>query len=228
MLAGKVLADSTAISDCQAQSATVAGNIDRMRATAATKGETTKANCFDGYVTEANTLGRPSNGDECAANMKRLRSLEAVAQQKCSNAERVATNPSEFNQGITSTYANVQTLSDKAKQDKDLVRLACIDDKKKQIEELVKLFKTAYSNYEAKRLGDPDSARHELTRMTIIYEKVTTLGVEAENCVGNAASYVGNTTVGLEIDPNIPNDDPTEPPLPLPDVTRPPEASPFI
>jgi hypothetical protein len=41
-------------------------------------------------------------------------------------------------------------------------------------------------------------------------------------------SYVGQTTVDVEIDPNIPNEDPTQPQLPLPDVTRPPEATPFV
>ena len=57
---------------------------------------------------------------------------------------------------------------------------------------------------------------------------VVTLGTEAEQCIGEDVSYVGQTTVDVEIDPSIPPEDPTQPDLPLPNVQRPPEASPFV
>ena len=46
------------------------------------------------------------------------------------------------------------------------------------------------------------------------------LGTEAEQCIGEDASYVGATRVDVEIDPSIPPTDPTEPPLPVPDVQK--------
>ena len=76
--------------------------------------------------------------------------------------------------------------------------------------------------------GDDTARQHEFTRMSILYQKVVTLGTEAEQCVGEDVSYVGATRVDVEIDPSIPAADPTEPPLPVPIVDRPPEASPFV
>ena len=56
-------------------------------------------------------------------------------------------------------------------------------------------------------------AQHEFTRITILYQKVVTLGTEAEQCIGEDVSYVGATRVDVEIDPSIPDDgsDPTRP-----------------
>ena len=115
-----------------------------------------------------------------------------------------------------------------ALQKKDITRLNCLNDKKQQIEALSKLYREAYANAaRARAAADAGAEQHERDRMAILYQKIAALMTEADGCVGDEASYIGNTTVGLEIDPNIPNDDPTEPPLPLPDVTRPPSASPF-
>ena len=51
---------------------------------------------------------------------------------------------------------------------------------------------------------------------------------EAENCIGEDVSYVGETKVEVDVDPSIP-DVPTEPaPVPPMDVTRAPEATPFV
>ena len=75
--------------------------------------------------------------------------------------------------------------------------------------------------------NDAGARQHEFTRMTILYQKVVVLGTEAENCVGEDASYVGQQQVDVEVDPSIPDEDPTQPVLPLPDVTRPPPGSPF-
>ena len=58
-------------------------------------------------------------------------------------------------------------------------------------------------------------------------QKVTVLGAEAENCIGEDLSFVGATRVDVEVDPNIPQYDPTQPGSPFIDITRPPEASPI-
>ena len=56
-----------------------------------------------------------------------------------------------------------------------------------------------------------------------------TLGTEAEQCIGEDVSYVGATRVDVEIDPEHPADGSDAARIfPLPIVTRPPEASPFV
>jgi len=130
---------------------------------------------------------------------------------------------------MRSTEVRVGKLQDQARAKKDVIKLNCVSDKRIQINgHLVVADQTNTALTTAVARGDTPGRQHEFTRMTIIFQKVTVLLTEAENCIGEDVSYVGETRVDVEIDPNIPSNDPTESQLPLPDVSRPPEASPFI
>jgi hypothetical protein len=126
-------------------------------------------------------------------------------------------------------HSNILRLQRIAQQKKDIVRLNCVNDKLQKVKGHLAVADNAIAALGVATARADEAARqHEGLRMAILYQKVTVLNTEAENCIGEEANFVGNARVDLEIDPSIPNDDPTEPPLPLPDVTRPPEASPFI
>jgi hypothetical protein len=131
-------------------------------------------------------------------------------------------------------HAKVRQLQDKARRKKDVLMLNCVNDKEIKIGGHIAVADNGDAGGTIQRMtaavnGDPKYDRkHEFTRMTILYQKVVVLSTEAENCIGEDASYVGATKIEVEVDPNIPDEDPTQPTLPLPDVTRPPEASPFV
>jgi hypothetical protein len=123
----------------------------------------------------------------------------------------------------------VFALEAKAKKDKDMVKLNCVGDKLTQVKGHMTVTDQSMDSLNgAINKGDDGARQHEFTRLTILYQKVVTLGTEAEQCIGEDVSYVGATTVDVEIDPSIPPTDPTQPDLPLPDPQRPPEASPFV
>jgi hypothetical protein len=145
------------------------------------------------------------------------------------NAPQTVQQANEYMGKMRATLKRVQKLQDQARAKKDVIKLNCVSDKLVQVTGHMAVADQSFASLNAAvaRTDEP-SRKHELTRMTILYQKVTVLGTEAENCIGEDASYVGETRVDIEVDPNIPNNDPTEPQLPLPDVTRPPEASPFI
>jgi hypothetical protein len=131
------------------------------------------------------------------------------------------------------THNRVRGLQDRARRKKDVLMLNCVNDKSVQITGHLAVADNeaggTIQRINAAVAGDTKYDRkHEFTRMTILYQKVVVLGTEAENCIGEDASYVGATKIEVEVDPNIPEEDPTQPQLPLPDVTRPPEASPFV
>jgi hypothetical protein len=131
------------------------------------------------------------------------------------------------------THTRVRGLQDRARRKKDVLMLNCVNDKELKIGGHIAVADNegggTIQRMVAAVNGDTKYDRkHEFTRMTILYQKVVVLGTEAENCIGEDASYVGATKIDVEIDPNIPDEDPTQPQLPLPDVTRPPEASPFV
>jgi hypothetical protein len=145
-------------------------------------------------------------------------------------------SPSEMSQQaadymlkMRSTETRATKLQDDARKRKDVIKLNCVSDKLVQIKGHIAVANQTMTGLStAIARSDSPAGQHEFTRMTLIFQKVSVLGTEAENCIGEDASYVGETKVDVDIDPNVPSEDPTEPQLPLPDVSRPPEASPFV
>jgi hypothetical protein len=134
-----------------------------------------------------------------------------------------------YKQKMNDTKTRIDRLGDKARKEKDVIKINCLNDKSVQVKGHIAVADQSMSTLEsAVKSGDDGTRQHEFIRMTIVFEKVIVLGTEAENCIGEDVSYVGDTRVTVEIDPTIPLDDPSEPLLPLPDVTRPPQATPFI
>lgn len=135
----------------------------------------------------------------------------------------------EYAKKMGDTHRRVLGLADIAKKNRDVIKLNCVNDKLMQVKGHMKVAGDSMASLQTAVKANDDGARaHEYTRMTILFQKVTVLGTEAESCVGEDVSYIGPTKNDVEIDPSIPVTDPTVAPLPLPEVTRPPEASPFV
>jgi hypothetical protein len=134
----------------------------------------------------------------------------------------------DYQAKMQDTLKRINVLQDRAKKDKDVIKLNCVSDKLVQVKgHLAVTDQSMTALQTAIARSDEGGRQHEFTRITILYQKVLVLGTEAEGCIGEDVSYVGSTRVDVDVDPNVPQEDPTEPTLPLPDVTRPPEASPF-
>ena len=97
----------------------------------------------------------------------------------------------------------VTALLKRAESKKDMVMINCVSDKLMQIRGYIAVGNAALQSA---------SAEYAQSRYKIVEEKVITLGTEAEGCIGEDVNYVGATRVDLEIDPGIPQDDPTIPP----------------
>ncbi len=134
----------------------------------------------------------------------------------------------DYFKGMGEVVKRIQTLQDQAKREKDIIRLNCVTDKLVQARVNVNIAEQSMATMqESIARNDEGEQTHEFTRLTIVNQKVTVLGAEAENCIGEDLSFVGATRVDVEVDPNIPQYDPTQPGSPFIDITRPPEASPI-
>jgi hypothetical protein len=123
----------------------------------------------------------------------------------------------------------VLLLQEQARKQNDIIKLNCVNDKLVQIKAAINIGEQSRNDLrEAIARNDEGARGHAFIKVTIATQKVQVLIQEAENCVGQDLSFIGETHVETEIDPNIPQEDPTEPPLPYPGTDRPPEASPFI
>jgi hypothetical protein len=130
---------------------------------------------------------------------------------------------------MKATLAHMNKLAEQARKDKDIIKLNCVNDKLIQAKGNLNLAESSRDGLKAAAARSDDGSRnHEFAKLTITYQKVTVLGQEAEQCIGEEISYVGATKVEIDVDKDIPEDDPTvTPPQPLP-IVRPPLASPFM
>jgi len=151
----------------------------------------------------------------------------SVKQRPTLTPAEMVNQSKEYLQGMAQVVKRIQNLQDEAKRQKDIIRLNCVTDKLVQArvnENIAEQSMSALQENVAK--NDVGGQTHEFTRLTIVNQKVTVVGAEAENCIGEDLSFVGATRVDVEVDQNIPQYDPTQPGSPFIDITRPPEASP--
>lgn len=177
----------------------------------------------------------------CTALMGATVAFAAVAEDEVTSAgidfrKSITLTPQEtlaqskdYYKKMLETQKRITLLQAKAKKDKDVVKLNCVNDKLTQVRGHMTVTDQSMASLNADvAKGDDGARQHEFTRVTILFQKVTTLGTEAEQCIGEDVSYVGATRVDVEVDPSVPPGDPTQPDLPVPDVQRPPEASPYV
>lgn len=144
------------------------------------------------------------------------------------SAEEQQAQSTKFLVEMRATETHVAKLAERARNDKDLIKLNCLNDKLLQIKGNLRIAEqTSQLLSVAAARGDAAARDHEFSKITITYQKVSVLGQEAEGCVGEEVAYVGEARVTVEIDPNVAGaGDPTEQePEPLPTI-RPPVASP--
>jgi hypothetical protein len=112
-----------------------------------------------------------------------------------------------------------------AKKKKDVVKALCLDDKVKQMKLATDTAKDRVIDLtSAVSQSDGDRTKHEFTVIQVLRERVQTLVAEAQQCIGEETGFVGNTDVTVDIDPAIPDADPSDfPDDPL--VSEPPVLS---
>ncbi len=98
-----------------------------------------------------------------------------------------------------------------AREQKDVVKTLCLNDKLSQIELAIR---TATDRLDglANAVGqnDSDRARHQFTVLQVLRDRVLTLVSEANQCIGEETGFVGESNITVEIDPNIADTDPSE------------------
>jgi hypothetical protein len=99
-----------------------------------------------------------------------------------------------------------------ARQQKDVVKMLCLNDKLSQIDVAARTVSERKAQLaSAAGRNDGELANHEFTILTVIKQRVEQLMTEANQCVGEEASYTGASTT-FSVDPNQPGGDVTPPP----------------
>lgn len=150
----------------------------------------------------------------------------SVGQKPTLSVDEMISQARQYQQGMSQVLQRVQALQETARKQKDIIKLNCVADKLVQTKVNVSIADQAMTALQENVARSDEGGRtHEFTRLTIINQKVLVLGAEAENCIGEDLSFVGATRIDVDIDPNIPQNDPTVPPVPVLDVSRPPSVA---
>ena len=153
---------------------------------------------------------------------------EAPSQGKILSPAEMVAQSKESMTKMQAVLSRVVQLQEVARKQKDIIKLNCVNDKLVQVKGNMNVAESATTLlHESIARNDEAQRQHEFTRISLTNQKVQVLGTEAENCIGEDLTYVGQTDVKVEIDPTIPEADPTRDVKPEPVIERPPVASPF-
>lgn len=110
------------------------------------------------------------------------------------SAEEMLGQARAYRQRMGEILIEVKGRVDEAQKGKDVIRLNCLMEKQNQVVASMGVADDSIKSLEsANAAADKGAAAHEFTRITIIIKKVKDLGGEAESCLGEETSYVGET-----------------------------------
>ena len=122
-----------------------------------------------------------------------------------------------------------EDLLDKARnEDKNIIRLNCVNEKLSAIKGFLKLAETARVSLEAAiAKGDEEEQKHQAKLVYLAWGKVKSEGDEMEGCFGENVQYSGPTNLSIDVDENIRTDNPVDVETQDVDLDPLPEASPY-
>ncbi|HTQ04113.1 MAG TPA: hypothetical protein VMI54_09655 [Polyangiaceae bacterium] len=113
-----------------------------------------------------------------------------------------------------------------AREQKDVVKALCLNDKLNQIDLAIRTATDRVGGLEsAASANDLERSRHQYTVVLVLKDRVATLVSESNQCIGEETGFVGESAVTVEV-VGVPNVDPTQPQTNAPTTTEAPVASP--
>lgn len=116
-------------------------------------------------------------------------------------------------ESIGSLRRRVSDMLDRARQDEDIIRVNCLNDKLTQVDVTLR---SAHEHKEllenAVSLDNAGQRNHEFQLMNIFRQRSETLENEARLCIGEETGTFDqrSTVITVRVDPNITTEDPTQ------------------
>lgn len=133
-------------------------------------------------------------------------------QVNLSPAEQVQQSEGFVNR-MESARTAVRRQLETARAQRDVVKTLCLNDKLNQIDVAIR---SARERRQALELAagrrDADLANHEFTILTVLRQRTEQLTAEANQCIGQEAGFIGDSSVTATVDP-LPEEDPSEYPV---------------
>ncbi len=110
--------------------------------------------------------------------------------------------------------ATVQDQAGGARNERDVVRVLCLNDKLTQITLAIHSAEERTTNlFTAATHNNRTQANHEFTIVRILKDRVSSLASDSNQCIGEKIGVVGETKVDTAVDPSVTDVDPLDPPV---------------
>jgi hypothetical protein len=123
--------------------------------------------------------------------------------------------------------AGVRKMLQQAREQKDVVKTLCLNDKLSQIDVAIRSARDRKTSLQAAAgRNDTELTNHEFTILTVLRQRAEQLTAEANQCIGEEAAFIGETKVVTTVDPTLPNSDDTQyPPTDPTLISGPPQCT---
>jgi hypothetical protein len=116
-----------------------------------------------------------------------------------------------FLQKMEQASTTVRRQLEQARAARDVVKVLCLNDKLNQIDVATRSARDRVGPLKsAVERGDEDRSRHEFAVLQVLNDRVATLVSEANQCIGEETGFIGDSQITVNIDPEIPDNDPDQ------------------
>lgn len=147
-------------------------------------------------------------------------------------SKQVDLSPADQVQAAETYLQTMETIRDSirrdledARQQRDVVKTLCLNDKLNQVDVAIRSATERKRGLDlAASRGEQDLANHEFTILSVLFQRGQQLDAEAKQCIGKEVGFVGESSTTVDINPNLPLQDPTDLPDPIV-ITQPPNCA---
>ena len=130
---------------------------------------------------------------------------------------------------VRGIYHRVQNMLDRARKEKETLKITCLDDKLTQIHVNMRGVEERKAALEVSvGASDNSSSKQQFVILKIYVARIQGLMAEAENCIGDTDVVIGESETIVTVDEDITMEDPTEPLNVEMGVDQPPHASAYF
>lgn len=137
-------------------------------------------------------------------------SAEVSRQVTLTPAEQVAESDAYLSK-METARGNVRRQLETARTQRDVVKTLCLNDKLNQLDVAIRSTRERQAALQAAASrSDVDLSNHEFTILSVLNQRSDQLMTEANQCIGQEAGFVGESSISSTIDPGLPSEDPSE------------------
>lgn len=168
--------------------------------------------------------GNQKQLEQLAENEESLVDEDVESMSDDKKLNRAESKISESRQSLEQTNA---LLEQAREQEKDVMKINCINDKQAAIKGFLKVAEQSYVKLKDAASGnDAEEADHHYTLISVSKQKIDSLTEEARMCAGEVQRYAEETQVEVDVDDDVAETDGYVPPNPG-RITTLPELTPY-